>query len=46
MALQASCLPTIEPKTLRTALKTPQWFSTMKEELQEVKKNNTSTLIP
>ena len=36
---------TTEPKTLKSALKYPQWVTAMNEELQALNQNNTWTLV-
>lgn len=46
MALQAAHAKTIEPKTLKSALKNPLWVQGMREELQALHQNNTWTLLP
>ncbi|KAL9441041.1 hypothetical protein AB3S75_019667 [Citrus x aurantiifolia] len=44
LALQTSLVT--EPKTLKSALRHPQWVAAMKDELHALHQNNTCSLVP
>lgn len=43
---KARLLSTIEPKTVKEALKDDDWLNAMNEELDQIEKNNTWSLVP